>query len=203
QRSVEVFRIWEKAFGGNKRLVRVLATQSANPWTGSTVLDWKDAHKSADAVAIAPYFGYRFGNPKTADKVAAMSAAELVKELAKDVEDNMKILSNYAELASKRKLQLMAYEGGQHLAGYQGAENNDKLTKLFHEANRHPKMKELYLADLKNWQQAGGGLFCVFSSMGTYSKWGSWGVLEHTAQDDKEAPKYQALREYLDRKSDK
>jgi hypothetical protein len=203
QRSVEVFAIWQKAFGGNKRLVRVLATQSANPWTGSTVLDWKDAYKSADAVAIAPYFGHRFGNPKTADKVAAMSAAELVAELATDVENNKKVLKSYAELAGKRKLQLMAYEGGQHLAGYQGAENNEKLTKLFHEANRHPKMKELYLADLKNWQEAGGGLFCVFSSMGTYSKWGSWGVLEHTGQDVKEAPKYQALREYLDRKSDK
>src|SRR5262249_697552 len=191
------FRIWEKAFGDNKRLVRVLATQSANPWTGSTVLDWKDAHKQADAVAIAPYFGHRFGNPKTADRTAAMSADEIVKERAKDGEGNKKVLSSYAELAKKRKLMLLAYEGGQHLAGYQGAENNDKLTKLFHEANRHPKMKELYLADLKNWREAGGGLFCVFSSMGNYSKWSSWGVLEHTGQDPEKAPKYQALREYL------
>lgn len=200
QRSVEVFRLWEKEFGDNKRLVRVLATQSANAWTGSTALDWKDAYKEADAIAIAPYFGHRFGSPKTADKVAAMSADDLVADLAKDVESNKKVLQNYAELAKKRKLSLMAYEGGQHLAGYQGAENNDKLTKLFHEANRHPKMKDLYLADLKNWREAGGGLFCVFSSMGNYSKWGSWGVLEHTGQDEKKAPKYQALREYLDEK---
>ena len=129
-----------------------------------------------------------------------MSADEIVKELAKDVEGNKKVLSSYAALAEKRKLKLLAYEGGQHLAGYQGAENNDRLTKLFHEANRHPKMKELYLADLKNWREAGGGLFCVFSSMGNYSKWGSWGVLEHSAQDVKQAPKYQALREYLGEK---
>jgi hypothetical protein len=197
QRSVEIFRLWEKEFGGRERLVRVLATQSANQWTGGAVLDWKDAHEQADAVAIAPYFGYRFGNPKTADKVAAMSADDLVAELAKDVEASKKVLAGYAELARKRKLTLMAYEGGQHLAGYQGAENNDKLTKLFQEANRHPKMKDLYLADLKNWREAGGGLFCVFSSMGNYSKWGSWGVLEHTGQDADKAPKYQALREYL------
>src|SRR5262245_55124083 len=45
RRSVEVFRLWEKEFGGRDRLVRVLAAQSANPWTGSTVADWKDAHK--------------------------------------------------------------------------------------------------------------------------------------------------------------
>src|SRR5262249_55337504 len=145
------------------------------------VLDWKDAHKEADAIAIAPYFGHRFGDPKTAEKVASMSADALMADLAKDVENTKKSLKSYTELARKKKLLLFAYEGGQHLAGHGGAENNDKLTKLFHEANRHPKMKDLYLADLKNWRESGGGLFCVFSSMGRYSKWGSWGVLEHAA----------------------
>ena len=52
--------------------------------------------------------------------------------------------------------------------------------RLFHDANRHPRMKELYLEDLKNWQEIGGSTFCVFSSMGLYTKWGSWGVMEWT-----------------------
>jgi hypothetical protein len=92
----------------------------------------------------------------------------------------------------------MAYEGGQHLVGHGGAENNEKLTQLFHAVNRHPKMKALYLRNLKDWEDAGGDLFCVFSSVGRPSKWGSWGVLEYAAQDPAQAPKYQALREYLD-----
>jgi len=78
QRSVEVFDVWEKELGKD-RLVRVLATQSANPWTGTTVLDWKNAHERADAVAIAPYFGNRFGDPKTADAVARMSVEDVLK----------------------------------------------------------------------------------------------------------------------------
>ena len=78
----------------------------------------------------------------------------------------------------------MAYESGQHLVGYAGAENNEKLMKLFHDANRHPKMKELYLEDLKNWQEVGGSTFCVFSSVGKYTKWGSWGVMEWSDQKE-------------------
>lgn len=197
QRSVEVFKLWEEVFGGKDQLVRVLATQSANPWTGTTALDWKNAFDNSDAIAIAPYFGNRFGDPKTADKVTQMTVDELMTDLAKDVEDNRKVVRTYADMAKKRKVQLMAYEGGQHLAGYAGAENNDKLTQLFHAANRHPKMKDLYLADLNNWKEAGGGLFCIFSSMGNYSKWGSWGLLEHMAQDPMSVPKYQAVAEFM------
>ncbi|MGL4549652.1 MAG: hypothetical protein ACRC33_00580 [Gemmataceae bacterium] len=196
QRSVEVFDAFEKEFGKD-RLVRVLAVQSANPWTGTTVLGWKDAHRKADAVAIAPYFGNRFGGPKTADAVAAMSVEELLKGLGEDLDANRKVIATYAAMAKGRKLRLFAYEGGQHLAGYGGAENRDDLTKLFHAANRHPRMKGLYLKDYRQWGEAGGDLFMVFSSVGRPSKWGSWGQLESFAQ--KTAPKYEALREHLGR----
>jgi hypothetical protein len=198
QRSVEVFKLWEAEFGGPERLVRVLAMQSANPWTGTTALDWKDASRHTDAVAIAPYFGNRWGDPKTADQTAVMTADALILALRDDVAATRKQIAVYAAEARKRKVQLMAYEGGQHLAGFQGAENNEKLTRLFHEANRHPGMKDLYRQNLKDWQTEGGALFCVFSSAGTYSKWGSWGLLEYPGQDVQTAPKYQAVREYLE-----
>ena len=68
RRSVEVFKIFAEAFGGTDRLVRVIATHSANPWSGTTELDFEDAFKSADAVAIAPYFGNAFGDPKGAGR---------------------------------------------------------------------------------------------------------------------------------------
>src|SRR5208282_5752139 len=113
------------------------------------------------------------GDPKTADQTAALSADELVKVLCQDAAESRKHIAAYANEARKRKLQLMAYEGGQHLVGVQGAENNDKLTRLFHEANRQPGMKDLYEQNLNDWQAAGAGLFCVFSSTGKYTKWGS------------------------------
>jgi hypothetical protein len=197
QRSVEIFKIFEREFGGKDRLVRVLAAQSVNPWTGTTTMDWNKASEQADAIAIAPYFGGALGDPKTADEVAALSVDQVLDRCAESIEANKKHLAKYAEEAKKRNLKLMAYEAGQHLAGYGGAENNEALTKLFHEANRHPRMRDLYLQDMKNWAAAGGDTYCHFSSVGRYTKWGSWGLKEYEDDDDAKAPKLQAIREVM------
>jgi hypothetical protein len=197
QRSVEVFKIFEKVFGGKTRIVRVISTHSENPWTGTVAMDWKEAYKNADAIAIAPYFGHALGDPKTVDKVTAMSVDEVIAFCKERLESTKAKNTEYAENAKKRKLQLFAYESGQHIVGVNGTENNDKLTQLFHEVNRSPQMKDLYLQDFKNWQEIGGGLNCVFSSMSRYTKWGSWGLLEYSDQDEKTAPKYQAVREWM------
>ncbi len=103
------------------------------------------------------------------------------------------------EAASARGLDVIAYEGGQHLVGHGGAENNKELMELFHAANRHPRMKQLYLDYLADWRAAAAQLFAVFSSVVGYSKWGSWGMLEHEFQDPSSAPKYQAVMEFLER----
>ncbi len=200
QRSVEIFKIFADVFGGTDRLVRVIAAHGANPWTGTTAMEWKEAYKEADAIAIAPYWGNSFGDPKTADRVSAMSVDALLDGCAKQIAENRAVNEKYVGEAKKRNLKLITYEAGQHLAGVAGSENNEKLMALFHEANRHARMKDLYLEDLKNWQEVGGELWCAFSSVGRYTKWGSWGALEHFDQDEKTAPKFQALREYLRKK---
>lgn len=197
QRSVEIFQIWNDEFPKDDRLVCVLASQSANPWTGETVLAWQNAFEHTDALAVAPYFGHRHGDPKTAAKTAELSAEALVAELKSDLEETRKHIEANAVEAQRRGLPLIAYEGGQHLAGYGGAENNDQLTKLFHAANRHPGMKLLYQQHLQDWKEAGGGLYCLFSSMGRFSKWGSWGLLEYSGQPSNETPKFEAVKDIL------
>ena len=113
------------------------------------------------------------------------------------IDRNQGTTLKHAELAKRHGLKLLAYEGGAHLVGVNGAENNDKLTALFTAANRNPRMKDLYLRDLRNWQGAGGDLFVVFSSTARPSKWGNWGTLEYDAQDPATAPKYQAIRAWM------
>lgn len=197
QRSVEIFKLFEQEYGGTGRLVRVIAAQSANPWTGTTELDWKDASKFADAVAIAPYFGNSLGDPKRAAATAAMTPEKVIAECRKQIEENRAKVREYAAVAKKRGLKLMAYEAGQHLAGHGGAENNVKLMELFHAVNRHSGMKDLYLADMRQWFDASGDVLCLFSSVGRYSKWGSWGLLEHGDQNELTAPKMAAVREFM------
>jgi hypothetical protein len=198
KRSVEIFAIWEDVFGGTDRLVRVLAAQSANPWTSEQVMDFEDAYEHADVFGIAPYFGNALGHPKTQDEVAQMTVDEVLDECAEYIEQGNETIARQAQLAEGRGLRLVAYEAGQHLVGHGGAENNENLTALFHAANRHPRMGQLYRDYLAGWKQNGGTVAMMFSSMATNSKWGSWGLMEYHGQPAAEAPKYQAVIEYLD-----
>ena len=194
QRSVEVFKIWEQVFGDTKRLVRVMGAQSANPWTSEQVLTFQDAYKHTDALAIAPYFGGGFGSPDQQETVAKMTPEHLLDALDKEIEGQNRVwIEGTAKVAKKHKVQLVAYEGGQHLVGVGGAENNEKLAQLFFAANRHPRMYDLYRKHLKHWSDAGGGLYAVFSNVSQPSKWGSWGTLEYQDQPIAEAHKYRAV----------
>jgi len=192
-------RFGEEVFGSKNRLVRVLAAQSANPWTSQQVIDFEDAYKNADALAIAPYFGYALGSPQTQNEVAKMSVDQVIDFCREDIKKNNETIVRQGEEAKKRGLVLIAYESGQHLVGHGGAENDTKLERLFHAANRHPQMRDLYLEYLAGWKQAGGTMFVMFSSMGKYSKWGSWGLMEYHGQPESSAPKYQAVLDFIER----
>ena len=198
KRSVQIFKIWEEVFGGRDRMVRVLAAQSANPWTSTQVMDFEDARKHADVLGIAPYFGNALGDPKTQNEVAQLTVDQVLDRCAEYIQAGNKTIAEQARAAKERGLRLVAYEAGQHLVGHGGAENNKPLEDLFHAANRHPRMKDLYLDYLTGWKANGGTTAVIFSSTGTWSKWGSWGLMEHHGQPPAEAPKYQAVIEFLD-----
>ncbi len=199
-RSVQIFQIFEQVFGGKDRLVRVMGSQSANPWVSEQVMGFREAYKHTDALAIAPYFGHGLGSPKTADEVARMPVEQVLERCRQDIERNQKTVEETVAKARALGLSVIAYEAGQHLVGIQGAENNEALMEKLHAANRHPGMKELYIAYMKGWQQAGGELMAIFSSVGAYSKWGSWGILETEFQEPATAPKYEAVLELLRQK---
>jgi len=195
QRSVQIFKIWESVFGSKNRLIRVLASQAANPWVGTTIMDWQNAYQSADALGIAPYMGGSFGDPATQSTVASWTVAQLLTNLQPQIAVSTGLIASNVSTASSRGLSVVAYEGGQHLAGYGGAENNAALTNLFTTANRDPGMKPIYDAYLSAWRESGATLFMNFSSTGQYTKWGCWGALEW--YDQASSPKYEALLDFL------
>jgi hypothetical protein len=94
-------------------------------------------------------------------------------------------------VADKYGLKLICYEAGQHLVGVGGSENNEQLTRLLMAANQDPRMGAIYTKYLDAWRDSGGGLMCLFSSVSTSSKWGSWGLLE--GADENSAPKFDAV----------
>lgn len=198
KRSVEVFHMFKEAMGGTGRLVRVLSAQCENPWTSEKILAFENAYRYADALAIAPYFGMDLGSPRRQDRTEAMDIEGIMRFCQKDIRKLDRLVERHHRIAEHHGLDLIAYEGGQHLAGYGGAENNPILQNLFSRANYHPMMKQLYRRQLNGWRLAGGRLFAAFSSMCRYGKWGSWGLLEFFDQDPETAPKYRAVMEFME-----
>jgi hypothetical protein len=211
QRSVEMFRIWRDVFGADadKRLVRVLATQAANPTGGEAVLSWNDAYKQADAVAIAPYFtcdGNYLGDGKLTNPGLPAAATAVLRAGVNAVLDNCQRaidneirdwITKYRALADKYGLALVGYEGGQHLVGILGGDQNKDINKLMFSANRNSRMHDLYAQYLSQWRELGGGLLAVFASGGLPSNSGSWGLVEYEDQPIAQAPKYLAVDEAM------
>jgi hypothetical protein len=196
-RSVQIFGIFEAVFGGRHRLVRVLGGHSGNPSSGVQVMDFQNAWQHADALAGAPYFGPIIG-PNNGAQFVGMSVDQLLDHLANvDIPSRLASIGQNVANASARGLSFIAYEGGQHLVGAQGWENNTTLTALLFAANRHPRMHDLYQQYLAGWRARGGRLFVHFSDITTPTKWGSWGTLEYRDQPPATAPKFLALQSFI------
>jgi hypothetical protein len=195
-RSTQIIRIWKGIFGAQAARVKgVYAAQADNSWTSETILDFEDAYRTADILAIAPYFGGSFGSPERASETQTWSLDRLFDELKQDVEiRGREQIRAQVALARRYGVVLYAYEGGQHLVGHGGAENNETLTELFIAANRDPRMGDLYKRHLQIWEEEGGGIYALFSSMGEPSKWGSWGLLEYEGD---RRPKWDAVQQIL------
>ncbi len=108
-------------------------------------------------------------------------------------------MTGNAAIAQKYKVDLIAYEGGQHLWEVNNVQKNAAITKLFDAANRDPRMKQIYLQWLDNWKNAGGKLLVHFTDCSAYnSSWGRFGMVETLDQPRNTAPKYDALLQYIE-----
>ena len=200
QRTVEMGRIWREVFGAEaaKRLTVVAAAQAGNPNVARQILSWKDTAREVDALAIAPYFGNKIGDPKRQNEVSRWSVDQLLDELEQEVkgDNKTKSIEPHAQIAKQYGLKLLAYEGGQHLVA---RGNNEKQRELFFAANRDPRMAQLYREHLDNWFAAGGDAYVLFASVGRQSKSGSWGLAEYLDQPLADAPKLRGVVEFVER----
>ena len=193
-----------KAELGPERVVAVLGAQTVNTWVASDPLEFLRSRFGAgatgiDAVAIAPYFGVAPG-PSEAGTYTAMTLDGFFNHVRTTVLPKMAAhMSAYRVLAGKHAVRLLAYEGGQHMVGTGGAENNAALNELFDRFNRDPRIKQLYLDYLADWKRSGGELFMHFYDVSRYDKWGRWGALEYVAQPRTESPKFDALQTFIER----
>ena len=88
-------------------------------------------------------------------------------------------------------LDLIAYEGGQHIAAsiwgpFRANLADTVLTSFLTDVNKSAEMGELYTYWLEAWKDAGGELFAHYSDYGLPSRWGTWGALDHLGQQHEE-----------------
>ncbi|MCE6959365.1 hypothetical protein LAZ40_09905 [Cereibacter sphaeroides] len=207
KKAVETAVIWEEVFGAeaDARLVNVLSTQTVNTWLTQQLLTagrWKTMEPDAwidpatvfEQLAVTTYFGGAETSNATlrAELIAkiqdpdADAAAWLAGKLM-DPDHPMSIpqiagyLRAQADLAHKFGLDLVAYEGGQHVHhsfAVSGLTDADvtALTGFMAGFVRSEAMAELYNELWKVWAEIGDGPFMQFGDVGASSKWGSFSL---------------------------
>ncbi|MGV6809682.1 MAG: hypothetical protein ACWA5U_07380 [bacterium] len=140
-RAVEIFKIWEDVFQGTERLMRVIGSNQTSIPTSKDILEYNNAWKHTDVLAIAPYFHgcwdrevEQCANESVVDKTLSQadSVDDIFDVLNQDYNLNQKdhkkrgnpyslpsvlnLVKRQAELAHSFNLKLYSYEGGQHLA---------------------------------------------------------------------------------------
>jgi hypothetical protein len=195
QRTADVARLFREE---GVEVVSVLGLQSAGTWAAKKSLA-KGVPEGINATAIAPYFGGRIcRNPATVQAVLSEGVDRVLVECKADIEARRTEVRQHRALADRLGLQLLGYEGGQHLVAIGPQRKNQQLGQLLLQANRHPGMYDLYRDYLSMWQaETDGQLMCLFYSVGEPSKSGAWGLMEYEGQPLTEAPKYRAVVDAL------
>lgn len=197
RRSNEVLRIVREEFGPGPRLVTVLGSQAAGAHLAKTMFAVEGTAEATDALAIAPYFAHDHGYAKKADATLAGGLDALFADMLAEVDGkNRKWIDANMKIAREAGVRMIAYEGGQHLVVASGDRERDRrLNALFAEANRDPRMAEVYLRHHRQWLDAGGELYVTYSLLSNYGTWGYWGLLESMDQKPEEVTKFRAILE--------
>ncbi len=178
--AIRLFRAADLVFGADSpRVLKVLATQSANAWIAGQHLQVMRDPKlnpwmaKANAIATAPYFGHQVEGAAT-NAVALLRAA---------IQKSGQESARHRKLADEAGLKLIAYEGGQHVL---------KQAKVI---NQDPAMFTLYQEYLREMSQYFEH-FSHYCHVGQAGNGGAWGAIEFTGQPLDQAHKYRALVEW-------
>ncbi|MEO0470268.1 MAG: T9SS type A sorting domain-containing protein, partial [Bacteroidota bacterium] len=200
-RSAQVWKKFEDVFGNQKnRVINVLAGKSTSPSITNQQhlsqlynLSFNPTDVLPEAYAIAPYFGGNGLNGATSNIFAKLREDIFVQRPAgasgagqasrlKNVQDQ------HAIVVGQYNLNLIAYEGGQHLAV--NAINPNRNAEMYNVYTEYFDAMAPYFS-----------LFCHYTHAGTFSNGGCWGAKEFTGQAISQAHKYRAMKDWMDNNS--
>jgi hypothetical protein len=217
-RSQQICNTWKQVWGDQAdRVVCVMGGFSATPWINRQSLDcplWASDPQNPnrancagnmDALAIAPYFAGYMGNPpflptlerwmQEPDGGFNSLFAEMENVALPQIVD---FIQRNATLANSYGLDLIAYEAGAHLIGTGSVASNRTAANFFAAANRDPRMGDMYTRYMNLWKDNGGRLNTIYNSVTPYTNDGSLGTKEYQTQPRSEAPKFDAILDFVE-----
>jgi len=198
-RTLQIVDIFESVFGGTSRMVRVLGAQVAGSWWADQMLMYNNAAAHLDALAVAPYFGGYMGGSGDYSRIKSIGVEGTINELwSRALPETYGWIDACASVANKHGVELVAYEGGQHLVGVGAPMEDPVLNNIFDAVNRDPRMGNAYTDLLNYWRSKGGGMFVHFNNAMKFTKYGRWGAMEYLGQPRSQTPKYDALQNFIE-----
>ena len=187
QKTVWTMKIWAKVFADRPgQLVRVIGSQSSNPWIGQQVLSYPDVAANVDALAIAPYFNY------DNDAVKLRSLVDRQASLRAGLAQSLKDITANQDTAKQYGKRLITYEAGQHVVDFASGG-----AARVQDINRSAVMYDLYKTYISTWKNQVNDVMTLYSATGTAGAGGAWGIREYAGQPIDQTPKRKAALEAL------
>jgi hypothetical protein len=176
-----VFEAFADVYGDemDERVVKVLSGFTHDPWRVRVHLRGLKSSKvnphgiQPDAYALGPYFGHGVDGR---DPNAFSKLRRSIRRVVRDSKEVRKLLEPTG-------MDLIAYEGGQHILKNAVAINRDqRMYEVYCE----------YLVEMSKLYKT----FLHYNNACRETTWGYFGAKEHTGQPEAETPKYRALRDW-------
>lgn len=187
EKTEHVMDIWKNVFaatGQSSQLVRVAAWQHVQPYYSDQLLAYMNLYQHVDALATAPYWGSGTG-------VAGLTLDQIMTSyLPGEINNQLNFAAQNKAVAQKYNLRYVTYEGGQSVV----LSNNLPLEQ---QIERDPRMTDLYKSFISQWQSQIGDTLTLFTLHAPISQYGGFGMYEYVGQPLSQAPKMQAVQQFL------
>lgn len=228
KKAVEVALIWEEVFGdeADARLINVIGSQggswsteqllTAPYWLENNPEEYVDPATVFEEVAVTTYFGATtvLKDAMREELIAAIKddsvdASSWFFEKLMDpnypgsIPQKIAQLSETADLAKGYGIDIVAYEGGQHVhhsfaVGQMSEDDLALLTDFMSEFVRSEEMADLYQALWDGWTTISENPFMQYEDVSVPSKYGSWGLYDSLGDTTPRAELLEELNETTD-----
>jgi hypothetical protein len=201
-RSKQIFQIFKSVFAAQQRhrLKFVLSAWTISVSATREILEWEDAYKEADHLAVAVYMDCGgLGDSAKAAETSTKTVSQIFTSCFADMSNLERYMKNMINLANSKNISVIGYEFGPGLVEYESMVSGYEtpgLTALFIQANRDYRMRSLYFQLLNMSHTLGIHEIMHFCSIGKPTKYGSWGLWEYQDQLDQDSPKFMGLEDF-------